>query len=195
MSGDHYRNALRAACESRDPIIHFGFLDRLLYALADFQTEYLKDISQPPPSPVVIFERTSAAWATHPQNYALAEEMIMSSYEKLLGRQIDLCLCAMTLNQNTGKILLENSVSQSFNASGEWILKALQNGIDVRSQKVDWLSWEDPFWEKADPQQLKLQRENDPSETLKRYISAQEFLSLVKEDKFKSLFLRLVHKT
>ena len=38
----------------------------------------------------------------------------------------------------------------------------------IKTKSVDWLSWEDPFIFDKDPQQYKIERENDPAELEKR---------------------------
>jgi len=181
--GDHYRNALKLAINisQENEYVHFGFLDRILFALEKYTDNYLTDIIKPPKSDLLVFERSKSAWSTHPSNYEHIEKHITKMFSYLLHKELDLNFCALTIKTEKAKIILKNSVSNSYNVAGEWIIDALTDKMSLTTKKVDWLSWEDPYWEKISPTKLKTIRENSSEETYKRLLSAAEFITLIKD--------------
>ena len=63
----------------------------------------------------------------------------------------------------------------------------MRNGIPVTTRRVDWLAWEDPYWERVDPADLKQAREASREETLKRIRMNVPVLSMLTEDRFRHL--------
>jgi hypothetical protein len=190
--GDHFRGALESAIYSGDNEgIYFGFIDRLLYTLEKFKQEFTLDINQKAEKGLLVFERSNKAWETHPSNYYFAEHLVIEAYNKLLNREIDLNFCGLIIDKISANKILRLSVCESYNIAGEWILLSLLNSIPLKTKKVDWLSWEDPFWEKNKVQELKKIRENNPTETYKRLVIASGFMKLIQEERFKKLFSRM----
>lgn len=71
-----YLNAALAA--EPDEILHLAYVDRLSFALeGDHREQFLADVDSLTLEDVpLIFQRSAAAWATHPQNYARLEGFV-----------------------------------------------------------------------------------------------------------------------
>jgi len=186
--GDHFRNALKLAvqhCQANEKIF-YGFIDRIIF---DFETKwqplFLKDLKGAKSEDFLIFERSTFAWKTHPSNYRKIEQMVSCTLELLNGEYLELNPGAILINKDVSQKVLKQSKSLSWEVLGEWILLAINDNVLIRSKKVDWLEWEDPFWEKVNPIQLKKLREQSKQETIKRIKSNIPFLSLLTEDRFK----------
>ena len=189
--GDHYRNALKLGaryCQENERIF-YGFLDRVIFDLeTKWQSPFLKDLKRAENKDFLIFERSVPAWKTHPANYREIEQIVSHVFELLSGKNFELNPCAILINKNISEKILKESKSPGWETLGEWILLAISNKTTIRSKKVDWLAWEDPFWEKANPNSLKKLREQSKEETFKRIKSNTPFLSLLTEERFKHCF-------
>ena len=189
--GDHYRNALKLGvryCQENERIF-YGFIDRVIFDLeTKWQSSFLKDLKSAKNEDFLIFERSVSAWKTHPVNYREIEQTVSCIFKLLSGESLELNPCAFLINKNISEKILKESKSPGWEALGEWILLAISNKTAIRSKRVDWLAWEDPFWEKADPNSLKKLREQSKEETIKRIKSNTPFLSLLTEERFKHSF-------
>jgi hypothetical protein len=74
---------------------------------------------------------------------------------------------------------------------GEWVLLAIANDIPITTTKVDWLLWEDPYWDELDPRELKQVREQSRQETVKRINMMTPFMLMLAEDRFRDLRPRI----
>jgi len=182
--------ALRRACEdeaSSEPIF-YGFLDRLLFSLeSPWRQELLSDVSRHAAAACVVFQRSAAAWATHPDNYRESEQMVSRMLQWLCGRAIELSPGAFIFSRQTAQTLAGQSTCRTPAIWGEWVLLALKNGIPIDTPAVDWLAWEDPFWEQADPAQLKRAREGSRDETIKRIQWNAPLMAMLAEERFGDL--------
>ncbi len=186
----HSREALRLGvqhAQAQQPIF-FGFLDRILFALeTEWRTSFLQDVETCPAVEYLIFERSQAAWDTHPTNFREIEHMVSRIFEFLHGKFIEFLPCAFVLSYPTANVVLGQSISTSFDIWGEWILLAMKNHISITTQKVDWLAWKDPHWEHIAPDELKHQREISPEETIKRINMNTPCMLMLAEERFRHL--------
>jgi hypothetical protein len=192
--GDHLRGAMRLAVRYAHDgqAILYGFLDRLLFALdTEWRDPCLQDLRTYQDRACVIFDRSPSAWDSHPANYREMEEMVSRAGEWLYGEYLELGLCALLLSRASADVIAQQSVSPLVAALGEWILIAMANDIPITTVKVDWLAWEDPFWEGIAPHVLKEQREHSPQETRKRITMMSPFMLLMTEERFQDLHPRI----
>lgn len=188
--GDHARAALRLSLEQAPPgePIFYGFDDRVLYALASpWREAFLHDMGAAPDAGAVVYERTPAAWATHPDNYREIEGMVSRALQLLCGRRIELGISALMLSVPAARTALAQSVTPGFEVWGEWVLLALKERIPVATRAVDWLAWEDPYWAGVPLEQLKHEREQSREETLRRIRMNAPCLALLAEERFGGL--------
>jgi hypothetical protein len=150
-----------------EQVLHLCFLDRVAFALqSEYRAAFLADMAsvQPADTPLV-FERSEAAWQTHPQNYYEIELFATRVGELLLGKPYDYGWCHLALTAAQLKALLPGVRNPDLSMIAEMLLLAQP---PVRARTVDWLAWEDPFLLAADPAQLKAERERSPAEVRKR---------------------------
>ena len=186
--GDQSRAALRMATEQGQQPIFFGFLNRLLFDLeTKWRAEFLQDLAAHQTAEFLVFERSDAAWDTHPSNYREIEGMVSRMFELLSGRLIELMPCGLLLSQAAALTILDQSASTSWNVWGEWILLALKNDIPVTTRKVDWLAYQHPFWERVDPDAMKRNREASREETVRRITMNMPVALMLAEDRFRML--------
>ena len=186
----HSREALRLGvqhAQTQQPIF-FGFLDRMLFALeTEWRMSFLQDIETCQNAEYLIFERSQAAWDTHPTNFREIEHMVSRIFQFLHGKFIEFLPCAFILSYPTANVILNQSTSTSFDIWGEWILLAIKNRIPITTQKVDWLAWKDPHWEHVEPDELKYQREISQEETIKRINMNAPCMLMLAEERFRHL--------
>lgn len=188
--GEHSREALRLALEHgpADRTVFFGFLGRILFALeTKWRTSFLQDLQTHRACECMVFERSQAAWRTHPSNYREIEQMVSRMFQLLCGRFIELMPCALILSGSAAATVLGQSTSPSYEIWAEWILLALKNGIPVTTSQVDWLAYQHPHWERIAPDILKQERETSVEETIKRIRMNLPVALLLTEDRFGNL--------
>jgi hypothetical protein len=200
--GDHSRSALRLAVERAEPgtagpSIAFLFLDRFLYALeTEHKEPFLADLARYQDQACMVFERTPAAWATHPASYKEVEGMTTRLGELLYGSVVDWCPCALILSAAISRAIVQDSNNLTFAVWAEWLLLAAQQGTTITSTEVDWLAWEDPFWARADAkarvdaQALGRAQERDPRQIVKRIQMHAPIALLMAEPRFRDLEIR-----
>jgi hypothetical protein len=148
-------------------ILHLCFIDRIAYALQSEPREAFRlDIQtlQAENTPL-IFQRSIAAWQTHPQNYRELEQIMTRVGEMLFGKSLDFAWCHLAIQAGQLQAILPSIQARDFSFMAEMVLvlKAV-----MQTRDVDWLAWEDPFIENCDPKQLKELREASPAEARKR---------------------------
>ena len=189
--GDHFRSALSISLKkitSKEQVF-FSFIDRILYILESENAEdFIKDLKQAEVGKLTIFERSTKAWNSHPENYREMEEFVNSLLKRFSGLDLEVNFCALMLNKEIAGKILSSSQSKGWEVPGEWLLLAIKNSLSISTKKVDWLSWEDPFWEKVDKYQLMKEREKSKDETLKRIKTNLPFLKLLTEDRFEGIY-------
>jgi hypothetical protein len=188
--GNHSREALKLAVEhaqAQQPIF-FGFIERILFALeTEWRISFLQDLKVYQAAEFVVFERSLAAWDTHPANFREIEHMLSRMFEFLHGEFIDLMPCAFILSYATATVILSQSVSLSTDVWGEWVLLAMKNHVPITRSKVDWLAWRDAYWERIEPSELKRQRETSQAETIKRIKMNVPAMLMLTEERFRQL--------
>jgi hypothetical protein len=91
--------------------------------------------------------------------------MVTEAGKILFGKTLDFAWCHLTLTANQLRNVLPNLTAKDFVVASQLVF-SLRDELNIK--EVDWLSWEDPFIFGKDPQQYKLERENDPAELEKR---------------------------
>ena len=185
--GQPSRDALLCAANlpSTSSPVFFGFLDRLLFVLdTEWRSSFLSDLRTYQDANFCIFERSPRDWETHPSNYRNVEQMVTQIGQLLWGICIEWTPGALLLSQSTVQMLLEHSISPSFAVWSEWILLAMTQQILLTRKQVDWLAWEDPYWEHIEAQTLKHRRETSQEETRKRIAWNTSILQLFTEERF-----------
>lgn len=189
--GDHFRNALKISLKKvkNGELIFYSFIDRVLYILeSEYKSKFINDLKTANPKRFVIYERSEKAWNSHPKDYREMEQFINKLLLKLSGVDVEMNFCAISLNKMMVKGLLSESESSDWSITGEWILLALKQSLPLITKKVDWLSWEDPFWEKENGNLLKIKREKSSDETIKRIKTNLPFIELFIDNRFKEVF-------
>lgn len=167
--GDQFAELYRhtAAICPPDQVLQLGFVDRVCYALGSNHAQaYLEDVSdiemtQTP----LLYHRSAAAWATHPDKYRLMEGLVTAAGEALLGRSLDFAWCYMAITAERLGRLMPAVTRSDMSMLAEMVL-GLRHELYVR--EVDWLAWEDPFLLGRDAAELKREREMSADEVRKR---------------------------
>jgi hypothetical protein len=167
--GEHFAYLYQCAAEAAPPdqIIHLCYVDRLSFALEGrYKESFLADIDSVLSSDVpLIFQRSSAAWETHPQNYRELEGMVTTVGRHLFGRELDYAWCHIVVRARQLREIMRRVKNPDLSMVAEMIFY-LQDHIQKRD--VDWLAWEDPFIMSRDSTELKHEREISLDETKKR---------------------------
>ena len=160
-----YRHAARAA--PPEQALHLCFPDRLSFALeGEFRNAFLTDVDGLSHADLpLLFQRSPAAWATHPDNYREIETFVTRVGRLLFGRELDYAWCHLVLTAAQLDALLPRVRNHDLSMVAELVLQ-LQPAI--RTREVDWLAWEDPWILAVPPAELKRAREASPEETQKR---------------------------
>jgi hypothetical protein len=166
--GDHFLSGYSsAAAYPREQVLHLCFIDRVIFALRSGYCEPFLDsmrsaVSDGAP---VLFQRSEAAWATHPRNYRDLEHMVTRAGELLFSRSFDWCWCHMALTAGQLASILPQVHGHDMSVLAEMVLALKDQLVTV---DVDWLAWEDPFLFGRDPDALRREREASPAETHRR---------------------------
>jgi hypothetical protein len=167
--GEHfahlYLNAALAA--NPDESLHLAYVDRLSFALeTEYRKQFLEDVNSLHLDDLpLIFQRSPAAWATHPQNYARLEGFVSQIGEQLFGKTLDYGWCHLVVRAGELREVMPKMTHAGLSMVAEMILH-LQHHIHTRD--VDWLAWEDPFLTGRDPLEMKTEREQSLAEYEKR---------------------------
>ena len=167
--GEHfaflYVNAARAA--DPDEIIHLACIDRLAFALqGPYREQFITDVNNISGADMpLIFQRSTKAWQTHPQNYYEIENFVTTIGKTLFGRSLDYAWCHLVARASQLVRILPMVRNPDLSMVAEMVL-LLQP--EIKTKDVDWLAWEDPFILSRDPEELKHKREISPEETQKR---------------------------
>jgi len=160
-----YMNAARVA--DPDEIIHLAYLDRLSFALqGQYREQFMLDVNSSRLEQLpLIFQRSAAAWGTHPQNYHEIESFVTTIGKILFGITLDYAWCHLVVQASQLKEIMPLVRNPDLSMVAEMIL-LLQP--DIQTKDVDWLAWEDPFVLARNPEELKREREQSPEETQAR---------------------------
>jgi hypothetical protein len=167
--GEHFAYLYMQAAQMADPdeMIHLAFIDRLSFALlGKYREQFLEDLNSlhPEDSPL-IFQRSAAAWRTHPRNYYEIESFVTTIGKILFGKSLDYAWCHLVVQAAQLRQILPLTKNRDLSMVAEMVL-LLQS--DLKTKEVDWLAWEDPFVMSCDLRELKRERENSPEETRRR---------------------------
>ena len=156
------------------------FIDRVAFALqSNYQSAFIADVQAVGPEHTpLIFQRSTAAWDTHPQNYRELEQMVTRVGELLFQKSLDFAWCHLAIQAQQLQRVLPHIERRDLSLFAEFVL-ALRN--EIRTKDVDWLAWEDPFIYGRDPQQLKAEREHSAAETRKRLAYVTRMIELLNE--------------
>jgi len=163
-----YAEAARG-CDGSQPL-HLCFADRVAFAIGGAQREaFLADVSAAGEGALpLLFQRSPAAWRTHPRNYRQIEAMATGVGELLTGRSLDWTWCHLVVRGAQLRAALPSLAQQEISVLGELLLVLLRAGHKVRTRDVDWLAWEDPFVLGRPADELRREREGSVAETRKR---------------------------
>ncbi len=167
--GEHFAHLYLNAALAADPdeILHLAYLDRLSFALeTGYRKQFLADVDSLRLDDLpLIFHRSPAAWATHPQNYARLEGFVTQIGEQLFGKTLDYGWCHLVVRARELREVMPKVTHPGLSMVAEMILH-LQHHLHTRD--VDWLAWEDPFLTSRDPLEMKREREQSLAEYEKR---------------------------
>jgi hypothetical protein len=167
--GDQFAQLYRFATWSAAPaqVLHLAFPDRVTFALrGPYADAFAADMAasaglmQP-----LLYERTPAAWATHPGNYQEIEGFLTHMGELLLGRSLDFAWCQLALPAGRLAAVMPRVRAHDMSMLAEILLGLLD---DVVTQAVDWLAWEDPLVLGTDDDALRAARHASAQEARKR---------------------------
>ncbi|MCL5997526.1 MAG: hypothetical protein M1546_15935 [Chloroflexi bacterium] len=167
--GDQFRHLYQRAATACSPaqILHLCFLDRVAFALrTHFRKQFIADLRaiQAEHTPL-LFQRSEAAWDSHPRNYREIEHMATRAGEWLFGRTLDFAWCHLAVQAGHLRTALPCTHQHDMSILTELVLHLRST---IKTSDVDWLSWEDPFILSRDLEQLKGEREESLAETHKR---------------------------
>lgn len=167
------------ACEP-EQILHICFIDRLAFALqSNHQTACIQDIQAVKLEDTpLIFQRSEAAWATHPHNYYQLEHIVTQVGYWLFGKQLDFAWCHLALTAQQLRQMIPSVHRPDISLVAEFALAGKEL---LKTKDVDWLAWEDPFIFNRNAQQLKMEKEKSVEETRKRLNYVIPMLQLLDE--------------
>ena len=167
--GEHFAYLYQRAVDSAPPdqILHLCYLDRLAFALeGEYRDSFLADIDSLSLATVpLIFQRSQAAWETHPQNYRELEGVVTTVARNLFGRDLDYAWCHLAACAGQLREIMPRVRNPDLSMVAEMIFYMQEN---IQTRDVDWLAWEDPFILGRAPLELKHEREASLEETHKR---------------------------
>ena len=148
-------------------VLHLCFPDRVAFALqSKHKEQFIADVKvvEAAHTPL-LFQRSDAAWRTHPKNYAETERMAIRVGEMLIGKSFDWTWCHLAVQAQQLREILPHVRCRDMTVLAEivfWLKDRLQ------TKDVDWLAWEDPYLYARDADELRRERENTVLETRKR---------------------------
>jgi hypothetical protein len=167
--GEHftylYLNAALVAAP--DEILHLAYVDRLSFALqGEYRQQFLADVDSLRLDDLpLIFQRSPAAWATHPANYARLEGFVTRIGEQLFGQRLDYGWCHLVACAGELREVMPKVTHLGLSMVAEMVLHMQPH---LHTLDVDWLAWEDPFIAGRDPLEMKTEREHSTDEYEKR---------------------------
>lgn len=167
--GEEFRKLYQSAVSACHPdqILHLCFTDRVAFALqSDYSQAFTADIQAVGQKDTpLIFQRSETAWATHPRNYVVLEQMLTQVGRFLFNKEYDFGWCHLAVQARQLGRILPSTRNRDLSMIAEIVL-LLKN--EIQAKDVDWLAWEDPFIYDRDPQELKAEREQSTDEIRKR---------------------------
>lgn len=171
--------AQAAALEPPDQLLHLAFPDRATYALlSEHREAFMADMRAAAETPL-LYQRSAAAWRSHPRYYRELEGMITRVGELLYGRALDFAWCHLALSAGQLRRILPLVRNHDMSVLAEMVL-LLRDEITTR--EVDWLAWEDPLILGVDARQLKRERERNTDDVRKRLSYVLPMLQVLYRD-------------
>ena len=169
LIGESFATLYQRAAEIAPPDqpLHLCYPDRVAFALdGEYRDSFLADIDSLSANDLpLIFQRSSYAWETHPQNYHELEGIVTSFGKNLFGLELDYGWCHIVVSAGQLLEIIPLVKNPDLSMVAEMIFY-MQD--DIKTRDVDWLAWEDPFIFKRDAAELKHERENNLIEINKR---------------------------
>jgi hypothetical protein len=169
LIGEAFAHLYQRAAELVQPEqpLHLCYPDRVAFALeGEYRDSFLVDVDSLSFSNLpLIFQRSSIAWETHPQNYRQLEGIVTSVGENLFGKELDYGWCHIVVQAKQLREIMLLVKNPDLSMVAEMIFYLQEN---IHTRDVDWLAWEDPFIFERDAAELKYERENSLVETNKR---------------------------
>ncbi|MBN1260533.1 MAG: hypothetical protein JXB35_07615 [Anaerolineae bacterium] len=178
--GDQFLSLYRRACDGLDPerLLHLCFPDRVVFALRSHHREaFVRDmLACSAWGAPLLYQRSEAAWASHPANYATAERLGIHLCALVVGRPLDLAWChlAVPVARLAAILPVISRRDMALLAEIVWLLRE-----DLITRDVDWLAWEDPFLLGQEAESLRREREASAEETRKRLAYVQPILEML----------------
>jgi hypothetical protein len=167
--GERFAFVYQRAAETAHPDqpIHLCYPDRMTFALeGKHKDTFLADIDSLTIDDLpLIFQRSQAAWDTHPQNYRELEGIVTKVGENLFGKELDYAWCHLVVQAKQLREIVPLTTRPDISMVAEMIYYMQE---DIKTRDVDWLAWEDPFIFNRDAEELKREREQSLDETNKR---------------------------
>lgn len=156
-----------AECCHPQQVLHLCFIDRVAFALQTaFRNQFCADVqSVPYHQTPLIFQRSPAAWETHPRNYRMLEQFVTQAGMLLFQKSLDFAWCHLALTAAQLARIIPSVNNQDLSMVAELPLLLRDS---IQTQDVDWLAWEDPFILKQEAHILREEREQSLEETRKR---------------------------
>jgi hypothetical protein len=160
-----YRDAVEGSLPGE--ILHLCFPDRVAFALlGGYRDRFVSDVHAAAPGGLpLLYQRSEAAWRTHPRNYCRLEGIATRVGEMLLGRALDLTWCHLAIERQQLADTLPWLTRRDFSVLTEIVLRFREV---IETKDVDWLAWEDPFILGQNADQLRASREESTDEVRKR---------------------------
>lgn len=169
LVGEHFAHLYQRAAETApsDQPLHLCYPDRVAFALeGEHRASFLADVDSLSANDLpLIFQRSQAAWETHPQNYRELEGIVTTVGQHLFGKELDYGWCHIVVRAGQLREIMPLVKNPDLSMVAEMVFY-LQDNIHTRD--VNWLAWEDPFILKRNAAELKHERENSLIETNKR---------------------------
>jgi hypothetical protein len=169
LIGDHFLAGYQNAASHCAPtqILHLCTLDRVVFALqTEHQARFMADIKTASDVPApILFQRSAAAWATHPRNYREIEHLATRAGQILFDKSLDFVWCHLVIGTGELQEIWPRIQTHDLRVLAEMVL-LLRDKLEIR--EVDWLAWEDPFIFSRDANQMKEEFERSRREHRKR---------------------------
>ncbi len=155
-----------AACPP-DQNLHLCYIDRVAFALqSDYREQFLADVQAVKPGDTpLIFQRSQAAWDTHPSNYREFEAILTRVGRLLFKKDLDFAWCHLAIQARQLASVIPTLKDTDLSVLAEMVVRLRDQ---AQTKDVDWLAWEDPFLLSRDPQELRSERERSDAENRKR---------------------------
>ncbi|KAA3659945.1 MAG: hypothetical protein DWQ04_20795 [Chloroflexi bacterium] len=182
LAGEHYRAAYQNAvvsCNSNQ-ILHLCDIDKVAYALqSEYKETFIGDVKAVSDDKIPqLFQRSQTAWQTYPRHYREIEHLAIKLGGYIFGKYVDVAWSHLVIGVSQLQSILPQLKNCDFGVLVEIVLLLKDT---LRTQEVDWLSWEDPFIYGRDPVELMKERDNSIEETHNRLRGLQPIMKILLE--------------